>query len=192
MMKTLVPLLLASILVPATDAVACVGKTLEIGISSSPREQVLAELVSVLVNERTGTKVNVKVFKTSEEVFDAVIVGEVNILIENTGHAKEMLEDKTTQGPKNVYAASKEEYMGTYDLLWLDLLVDLRSQNEELYYAPVVSAEVIRNFPILPRVVNKLGKVVDASALAKMVSKVNSGDKPHKVAWDFLEAKRLI
>ena len=55
-------------LLSSVQSNACVGRILNIGIMDTLNENLLAELVSVLINERTGTTVNVKVFDDREEI----------------------------------------------------------------------------------------------------------------------------
>jgi glycine betaine/choline ABC-type transport system substrate-binding protein len=50
----------------------------------------------------------------------------------------------------------------------------------------------MRNFPALPRVVNKLASAIKPDALTSMVTQVSSGEAPKQVARDFLRRKRLI
>lgn len=86
---------------------ACVGKVLYIGISNSSGEQLFAEMLSLLINERTGTTVSIRVYRDSQEMYQAVKKGEVSILIENTGHALELLGRPPEENTRKAYVISK-------------------------------------------------------------------------------------
>jgi glycine betaine/choline ABC-type transport system substrate-binding protein len=60
------------------------------------------------------------------------------------------------------------------------------------YYAPVISLETINNLPALPKLVNKLGGVVNDETCARLLRSVKGDDKAKKVAKDFLKARKLI
>ena len=72
-MKKTAFILLVIVLMSVTfQSDACVGRILNIGIVKSLNENLLAELVSTLINERTGTTVNVKVFDSPESRYPSI------------------------------------------------------------------------------------------------------------------------
>jgi glycine betaine/choline ABC-type transport system substrate-binding protein len=139
---------------------ACVGKILSIGILNSVDENILAELVSVLINERTGTAVNIKVYGDSEEIYDAVKKDEIGIVIENTQRALKILNISGEADRAKAYDVSKEEFRNRFNLIWLKPFgtVNREDGEEQYYYAPVITEYVLK-FPALPRLISKLADI---------------------------------
>ncbi|MDP3113102.1 MAG: hypothetical protein Q8M71_13460 [Thermodesulfovibrionales bacterium] len=194
-MKTIINLLFAAaLLFLGGNGEACVGKVISIGILNSPDEQISAEMLSVFINERTGTTINIKYYKDSKELYSAIKKGEVAILIENTDRAMEILGRKRPDDVKKAYDTAREEFKKKLNLVWLNPFASLAGVEgkSQRYYSPVITADVLNNFPALPRLVNKLGGIMDDEIFARMIKNVKSGEKPRKIARDFLKAKRLI
>ncbi|MBI5665451.1 MAG: hypothetical protein HZC49_10285 [Nitrospirae bacterium] len=173
---------------------ACVGRILNIGITNSVNENLLAELVSVLINERTGTTVNIKVFDNAKDIYDSVKKAELGIVIENTGHAMNMLNMPNSKDMEKDYDVAKKEFREKRDLVWLNPFGYLPEEkgSGKIYYAPVITQDVLINFPALPRVINKLGRISDDGDFNKVVKAVKSGEKVKRAARDLLKKKKLI
>ena len=58
--------------------------------------------------------------------------------------------------------------------------------------AVILSLKVMTDFPGLQRLLNKLADRLDDPAYTQMLERIKSGDKPNRIARDFLEAKKLI
>ncbi len=186
MKKTLVLLSILSALVLCHGAQACVGKTLTIGVTNSPNELLFAEMVSVLVNERTGTTVKIVSYKDVRDLYRAVKTGEVGIVIENADRALKVMDKSVGGNAKAAYETAKKEYRKGLNMVWLEPF------GVSQYYAPVVSVETIGNLPALPKLINKLGGIVNDETCAKLLKSVKSDEKPKKVARDFLKTRKLI
>ncbi len=173
---------------------ACVGKILYIGALNSTYEQLLSEMLSVLISERTGTTVNIKYYKDSKELYNAVKKNEVGILVENTDRALEILGRPKEENVEKAYNISKEEFRKNLNLVWLKPFVLLSEAGEKSqnYYSPLIAVDVLSNFPALPRVINKLSGIMNEEIFSRMVRSVKSGEKPKKIARDFLKARKLI
>ena len=173
---------------------ACVGKILYIGALNSTYEQLLSEMLSVLITERTGTTVNIKYYKDSKELYNAVKKNEVGILVENTDRALEILGRPKEENVEKAYNISKEEFRKNLNLVWLKPFVLLSEAGEKSqnYYSPLIAVDVLSNFPALPRVINKLSGIMNEEIFSRMVRSVKSGEKPKKIARDFLKARKLI
>ncbi len=185
-------LLAATLIMPVGEAYGCVGDIITIAIPDAPAEQILAELVAVLLTERTGTHVQVKTFENQKRIFDAVKVGEAGILIENTDRALAKLGKKKGDG-KDAFVVSKNGYQERFNLIWLKPFGVLKGgPNSKKLFGPVITTEIMRNFPALPRVVNKLAGVLEENDLPKMIAAVLSGKDKKSVARDYLRSKRLI
>lgn len=175
-------------------AEACVGKVLSIGAMNAQHDRLLAEMVSVLINERTGTTVTVKFFNTSRELYAAVEKNEIGILIENTDRAIEIAGRPTNKKDEKAYAVLKEEFKNKYNLVWLQPAGSPLSPggSSRNLYLPVITLEVMNNFPALPRVLNKLAGIMNDEGYKNMIRTVESGERPAKAARDFLKSKKLI
>lgn len=179
-------LLLLSALVFCQGADACVGKTLFIGVTNSPNELLFAEMVSVLVSERTGTTVKIISYKDARDMYRAVKTGEVGVVIENADRALKIMEKPAEGSAKAAYETAKKEYRKGLNLVWLEPF------GVSQYYAPVVSVETIGNLPALPKLINKLGGIVNDETCAKLLKSLKDNEKPKKVARDFLKTRKLL
>jgi len=194
-MKKIVFVVTFLILLTSTHRVdACVGRTLFIGVLNASPEQMLSEMLSVLINERTGTTVNIKYYDSPKELYDAVKKNEVGILVENTDRAMEIVGKQNKESGKDAYSALKEEYRNRLSLVWLEPfgLLSMDNGKTQYYYGPVITEDVLVNFPALPRLINKLSGVINDKAFSKMIRSMESGEKPQRIARDFLKAKKLI
>ena len=165
---------------------ACVGKTLFIGVTNVPQELMLAEMVSIIVYERTGTSAQIVTYKDSKELYGAMRKGEVGVLIENADRALKLLNRPPQGNAKASYDQAKKEFRQGLQLVWLEPF------GGSQYYAPVISLETINNLPALPKLLNKLGGMVDDSASARLLNAMKTDKDQKKVARDFLKAKKLI
>ncbi len=186
MKKAVLLLVVLCGLIVGQGAGACVGKTLYIGVTNSANELLFAEMISVLVNERTGTTVKVVPYKDTLALYSAVKKGEVGVLIENPERALKILERPAEGNAKAAYEAARKGYRKGLNLVWLEPF------GGSQYYAPVLSVETIDNLPALPKLVNKLAGMVNDDTCARLLRSVRPNEKPKKVARDFLKAKKLI
>ncbi len=176
------------------QAEACVGKVLTIGAVNSAEGQVLAELVSSLINERTGTTVAIRFYAAEQELYEAVNARQVDISIQNTTRAILFLNKTVDKDVNKAYAFVKAAYEKEGGLVWLKPFGFLHSNGDASpsYTAAVLRVDVLNNFPALPRVIGKLGNMVNDETRASLVRSVESGEKPKKAARSFLKSKKLI
>jgi glycine betaine/choline ABC-type transport system substrate-binding protein len=163
---------------------ACVGKTIHLGISSA-NEKLMAEMASLMITERTGSSVKIDVYKDSKALYEAVKQGKVNIIMENTDRAMDVLGKPKSGGTASVDLI-KSEYRKTYNLTWLTAF------GTAPQYAPVLTSDTLANYPALPKLLNKLSGVLTNDTYSKLLKSVESDDKAKKVAKDFLKGKKLI
>lgn len=173
-----------TLLATADLSFACVGKTIHLGISSS-NDKLIAEMASLMITERTGSSVQVDIFKDSRTLYEAVKQGNVNVIIENTDRAMEMLGRPSAGGSAGVEFI-KSEYRKNYNLTWLN------SFSSSPQYAPVLTADTLANYPALPKLLNKLAAVLSNDTYPKLLKSLVSDDKAKKIAKDFLKSKKLI
>jgi osmoprotectant transport system substrate-binding protein len=193
MKKAFLVLLLLAV-VPLPQADACVGKALTIGVTNTLEEQVLAEMMAAVITERTGTTVQIRYFATTEELSDAIRASLVDISIENTTRALRAMNRPRETDPNKAFEIVKTAYEKDRGVVWLKPFGFLNGKGVEgpSYTATVLRVEVFNNFPALPRVLGKLGTVVNDEAYTRLVRSVEAGEQPKKVAKDFLKSKKLI
>jgi glycine betaine/choline ABC-type transport system substrate-binding protein len=166
-------------------SMTCVGKTIHLGISSA-NEKLMAEMASLMITERTGSSVKIEVYKDSKTLYEAVKQGNVNIIMENTDRAQEILGKAKGSTPAMGVDAIKSEYRKSMNLTWLN------SFGAAPQYAPVLTADTLANYPALPKLLNKLAGVLSNDTYSKLLKSIESEDKTKKVAKDFLKGKKLI
>ena len=186
-------MLIVALMLSAAPAGACVGKTIVIGVPDTLAERVLAELVAVLLNERTGTTVEIKRYPDRQGVLNAAKTCEAGIMFENVEHALAVLGEKGKTEDRERYNLAKIGYRKRFDLVWLESLGSLGDKPEEQrHYGPVITAEIMRNFPALPRVINKLSRVISPDAFSRMSALARSGGELKAIARDYLRSQKLI
>jgi glycine betaine/choline ABC-type transport system substrate-binding protein len=184
MKKIMYFLLIFAILAVSHSSMACVGKTIHLGISMAD-EKLIAEMASLMISERTGSSVKIDFYKDSKALYEAVKQGKVNILMENTDRALVVL--GKSKGSAGMGAdAIKSEYRKNFNLTWLN------SFGAAPQYAPVLTADTLANYPALPKLLNKLAGALSNDTYAKLLKSVESEDKTRKAAKDFLKGKKLI
>jgi len=182
-MKKIISLCVAaSILAVVGLSNACVGRTVHLGISNSANERLLAELVSLMIVERTGSTVQIDVYKDTAELYKATKQGNVNVFFESPMRAAEVV----GKSKDSTFDQIKSDYRTKLNLTWLDLF------GVSMKYGPVLSAETLATYPALPKLLNKLSKALANDTYPKLLKSVESADKTKKVAKEFLKSKKLI
>ena len=174
--------IVVSIMVVVSLSNACVGRTVHLGISNSANERLLAELASLLIVERTGSTVQIDVYKDSTELYKAVKLGNVNLFFESPAHASEVV----GKAKDSTYDQIKNDYRTKLNLTWLELF------GGSMKYGPVLTAETLATYPALPKLLSKLSKALVNETYPKLLKTVESADKTKKVAKEFLKARKLI
>ncbi len=183
---------------------ACVGKSLTIGCVDMPSVNMVSEMMSILITERTGTTVVIKKFDDYAACYDAVKKGDVDIMVDFTGRGYvDVLKKQPVDDADKVFSEVKEVYQREMNLVWLEPFgfqdrsaAPASAEEVPVMAAPVLTKETLAKFPALPRVLNKLAGKLDDSSVAKLVSDIGEGDttgkKAEKVTRKFLKSKRLI
>jgi len=179
-----------------SSAQACVGKTLVVGALDNPQQQVLAEMLSVLIGERTGTTVKVVSVAGHAEAHDAMIRAEMDMYVEYTGVGQVIiLKEPPIADSDELYKAVKERYNQDLNLVWLKPFgfSDERYAPEGTVAvaAPVVRKDTLKKFPALARLINKLGGSIDESTMKELETASAAGNS-RDVARKFLKEKRFI
>ena len=179
-----------------SSAQACVGKTLVVGALDNPQQQVLAEMLSVLIGERTGTTVKVVSVAGHAEAHDAMLRAEMDMYVEYTGVGQVViLKEQPIADSDELYKAVKERYNQDLNLVWLKPFgfSDERYAPEGTVAvaAPVVRKDTLKKFPALARLINKLGGSIDDSTMKELETASAAGNS-RDVARKFLKEKRFI
>ncbi len=166
------------------EGYACVGRTIHLGIVTH-NERLLAEMTSLMISERTGSSVKIDVYRDSKELYTAVKQGKVNIILENTERASDLL--AKAKGAAVVgFDAIKSEYLRTLNMTWLAPIGGTPP------YAPVLTTDTLSNYPALPKLLNKLAGVLQNDTYSKLVRPGDSVEHTRKVAKEFLKNRKLI
>jgi len=192
MKKLIIIAMLFLVFSPKADA--CVGKVLTIGVVNSSEGQVLAEMLSSLINERTGSTVAIRFYDTAQALYESVRIKQVDISIDNTTRALQVLHKAAVGDINKDYEVVKSAYEKEQGLVWLKPFgfVHGNGAASPSYTSAVLREEIITNFPALPRVIGKLGSMLNDESYAKLIRSVESGEQPKKAARDFLKSKKLI
>lgn len=179
-----------------SSAQACVGKTLVVGALHDPQQQVLAEMLSVLISERTGTTVKVVPVKGHAEAHEAMLRAELDMYVEYTGVGQvTLLNGPPIADSDELYKTVKERYNQELNLVWLKPFgfSDERYAPEGTVAvaAPVVRKDTLKKFPALARLINKLGGAIDDSTM-KTLETASAAGNSRDVARKFLKEKRFI
>lgn len=185
-----------ALLFVAGSAVACTGKKVVIGRTAAPQQEMLARLLMILIDKRTGTTVNEVVYDTPEAAHAALLKGDVDLGLEYTGVIQvSTLGQQPIADAAKLYAAVRKSYGADQNLL---VLRPLGFDNREL--APAQSAnqgvvilrrETWKKFPALDRLIEKLSGVVDDQAIRQLQADAAATGDARKVASDFLRARKL-
>lgn len=189
-------LVLSLALTLASPASACVGKTLLIGSKGTLQQDLLAQVISTLISERTGTTVKVVRFDSTAAAHQALLKADLDMYVEYTGVGQlEILQGEAIADESALYQAVKERYNQELNLVWLKPLGFSAPQAVSTAIgaqaAPVVRKDTLKKFPALARLINKLEGAIDAEAMAALEQQAQ-GDGVGDVARAFLKARRLI
>ena len=186
-------LLLAVVAVPV---MACTGKTVTIARTGDLQQEILAQMLVILIDARTGTTVDEKVYATAAEAHKAVVGHEADLGIEYTGVIRVKTLNKGVIADANeLYTAVKEEYDQELNLLTLP---PLGFSNQEVAPDGVVAQGVIilrkdtwTKFPALDKLITKLSGKIDDAAMQELEERA-ANEEIRIVVRDFLRANRLL
>lgn len=190
LMLTLLPL------VAPVPASACVGKSLLIGSSGTLQQDLLAEIISILISERTGTTVKVVRLTSPAAAREAQQKADLDVTVEYTGAVQlEVLKGAQITDPEQLFEAVKTRYNEELNLVWLSPFGfnEPRAVTTQIpaQAAPVVRKDTLKKFPALARLISKLGGTIDAATMQRLEAAAGKGNV-HEVARGFLKTNRLI
>jgi osmoprotectant transport system substrate-binding protein len=200
MMKRVFPvwIIMVLVLLWTVNSFACVGRILYVGALDTPEDKVLSQLLVLLINERTGTTVKIRYFDDNDQLYGALQQNDedkrVDIIVENTEDALAILKKPRPGDLNQTYKQVKELYESELGLIWLNPFgfTHVADNQQETISAPLVRRDVLTNYPLLPRVLNKLAGAITDETYTALTTKVRDGEKPKNVSKDFLRAKKFI
>lgn len=170
----------------AGSAWACVGKSLVIGAVAGPEGRVVAQILALLINERTGTTVKIQEYDDAAGAHEAVVRHEVDIVVEAAGEALARLGLEVPEDPAARFDRAKETYLERLNLVWLPPLGYGEAKAGPA--APVARKDILRKFPALPRLIAKTQNLVTDEVLAVLAADAD----PQRAAREFLRKEKLI
>lgn len=192
--------LAAIFMLTATAAVsqACVGRILYVGAMETVEGRTMAEMLVLLINERTGTNVNIRYFDDNSKLYQGFRSHDeearIDIIVENTADAMAFMNKTRLNDLDQEFLTAKELYEKELDVIWLKPFgfKNMKGSSNPSISAPLIRNDVLTNYPLLPRILTKLSGAIDEKTFTEMIDKVKSGSKAKNVAKDFLRAKKFI
>jgi osmoprotectant transport system substrate-binding protein len=182
----------------AASSQACVGRILYVGAMETVESKTMAEMLVLLINERTGTNVKIRYFADNNKLYQAFQSQDeearIDIIIENSADAMAYLKKKRLADLDQEYLEVKKIYEKELNVIWLKPFGfrNYKGQENQSISAPLIRNDVLTNYPLLPRILTKLSGAIDEQTFTEMIAKVKSGDKAKNVVKDFLRVKKFI
>ena len=184
----------------ATPLLACKGRLLKVAVGNSVDQVIMGKMLSILINERTGTTVEIAQPGDIQASHEAVLQGKANIYINYLGMAEAGTEGPNAlTEPQKAYILVSRSYMEKYGMVWLKPFgfqgplpqAAPSGKVDGTLAVPVTTKDVIKQFPILDRLINKLAGQVDNKTLDELREKSENQDVEITVR-EFLTSHKLI
>ncbi len=185
---------------------ACVGRTLYVGYYDAPEQVMVAHILSVFIDERTGTTVKMTRFGTRDEAFQAIRNDKVSLYADYSGIVLGRFggEAPGPDAEKN-FARLKELLNGRHNVIWLESFGydrrfsggerdggnGSRSGGDPGPAGLMLCKDALSKFPALPKLLGKLRGVLDNETMAALLREAKDAD-PRAVARRFLKSRKLI
>jgi osmoprotectant transport system substrate-binding protein len=179
---------------------SCVGRLLIVAVSNSTDQVIMGQMLSILINERTGTTVEIIQPGDLEGCHETVLKGKADIYIDYIGMARVGTGGSSkADDPQKVYTLVSQFYNEKFGMVWLKpfgfhgpLTSGAKGkEGHATLAAPVATKDVLKRFPILDRVINKLGGRIDNNTMNELRKRTEKQDIKEAVR-EFLKAQRLI
>ena len=176
------------------------GDSGSIGITANSDQHVMAKILSTLISESTGTKVNIVEFQTLEECREAMKKEELDLYLDYVCSGLMYILNGEKNQIKNAgkaYSTVKHLFNQKLSFIWLKPFgydnSSVLDNKEAIGNIPnqavcVARKKVLSRFPILPRLINKLKNKISNETLTQLQQSKDLG--PSVKA--FLESKKLI
>lgn len=178
---------------------ACVGRTIYIGYyKGEPEQEIMASLLTIFVDERTGTSVKRVALKDRKQGFDFLKRNKVSILVEYPGRILEHFGKGENPSLKVAeFDALRSEIGAELKAVFLvEPGFDNRAGGgpEGAYLGKahiILSKKALSVFPAMPRLLKKLSGRVDNGAMSHFIKNFNDGP-PDRGTRTFLKKSKLI
>ena len=179
---------------------ACVGRILTIAVGNSTDQVIMGQMLSVLINERTGTTVNIVQPGDLKRCHETVLKGKADIYINYIGMRRASTGGSTkVDDPQKVYTLVRQRYMEEFGMIWLKpfgfrgpLTFEAGGEKESVSLAaPITTKDVLKKFPVLDRLINKLGGRIDNNTIDELRENTKNQDVKEAVT-EFLKTQKLI
>ena len=184
----------------ASPLLACKDRLLVVAVGDSIDQVIMGQMLSILINERTGTTVEIVQPGDIQANHEAVMQGKANIYISYVGMAGAGTEGSNAlEDPQKAYILARRSYMEEFGMVWLKPFgfqgplpqAAPSGKVDRTMAAPVTTKDVIKKFPILDRLINKLAGQVDNKTLEELRKKSENQDVEITVR-EFLTSHKLI
>ena len=157
----------------------CVGRLLSLGITGFEDQKVMAEILSVLISESTGTMVNIIEFQTLEECREAMKKEKLDLYVDYVYSGLLSLNNEIHQSENSgkAYSRVKHLFAQKFSFIWLKPFgydnPEALPETKEIKNTPnqavcVARKKVLSRFPILPRLINKLKNKIPNDTLINL------------------------
>ena len=178
---------------------ACVGRTILVGYFDAPDQALVANILAVFIDERTGTTVKLSRFASREEAFDAVRKDKVSLYADYSSVLLSRFAGERP-GPEDGkdFARLKEILNRKYNVVWLEPFGYDRYFSEKAKAGDhpgtaglMLCKDALAKFPALPKLLAKLRGILDNETMASLLRESEKSD-PKAVARRFLKSRKLI
>lgn len=190
---------------PSTGS-ACVGRTIIVGYYDSPDQVMVANILGVFIDERTGTTVRLSRFDSREEAFEAVRRDRVSLFAEHSAVVLSRFAGEPPGPDPEKNSSRLKDLLGReHNILWLESFGYDRRFSPELPGGPgagvreaapgtagiLLCKDSLARFPALPKLLGKLKGVLDNGTMEELLREAGRSD-PKTVARKFLKSRKLI
>lgn len=172
----------------ALPGFACVGKSLLIGTDSSPESKAVAQVLAVLIYERTGTTVEIVDHSDNPALFKGMTEGDVDLALDYSARALKRAGIAQGSDALATLDAAKELYLEKFNLVWLSPFGFAEPSAPLSKAATVAQKHTLKKFPALPRLLAKASDHLKEDSLKALVEAPNTA----KAAREFLKKNKLI
>ncbi len=172
---------------------SCVGRVLIFALSDSPDQIVVGTLMATLITERTGTTVQFIKPGNEEAVHKAMTEGKAQIYLNYLNSGKALTPDVGDVTDDNeLYVKVRQNYLDKFNFVMLKPL-GFKGPNEAdgSICFPVTTKETLKGFPVLDRVINKLGGKITPELIAELREKGKT-EGLAKASKTYLKKNRMI
>lgn len=176
---------------------ACVGRTLYVGYYDTPDQLLVANLLSVFIDERTGTTVKLTRFDSRDAALEALRQDRISLYADYSGVVLSRL-GGGEPGRDAAVGRLRELLNAKYNIVWLAQLGydryfsgKAKGGKEPGPTGVMLCKDALAKFPALPKLLGKLSGLLDNDTMAALLREAEHSD-PRAVARRFLKSRKLV